>query len=69
MKPCDCKSLQDINKLTERELEYNEKSISVDSVGVILETVPSFRVKFTHTIFRRFCEWYLEDQGGQNATM
>ena len=64
MKPCDVKSLQDYDKLEEAGLAYNYYKIGVDSMGVILTIEPHARMKFSHKYFKRFCEWYLEDQGG-----
>jgi hypothetical protein len=62
MKPCDCKSLIDCDKLDEQAISFNSRGIAVDSIGVILSIEPHVRVKFTHKIFKRLVEWYLEDQ-------
>ena len=62
MKPCDCKTLQDCDALKEQGLAYNNYSIGVDSMGVILTIDPYCRMKFAHSMFKRFCEWYLNDQ-------
>ena len=62
MKPCDCKTMRDIMLLKERGIKFNNQSITVDSPGVILEIDPYVRVKFTQKNFKRFAEWYLENQ-------
>ena len=65
MKPCDCKSLMDIRELEEHELKYNNESISVYSECVLLNITPHVTVRFTQKNFKRFAEWYLEDQKGE----
>lgn len=67
MKPCDCKSLQDCDELEEQAISYNSRGIAVDSIGVILSIDPHVQVKFTHKIFRRLVDWYLEDQSPNKA--
>lgn len=62
MKPCDVKSIQDYDKLSDQGLSLNSRSIGIDSNGVILEINPYFKCRFNHKIFKKFAEWYLEDQ-------
>jgi hypothetical protein len=62
MKPCDVKSLIDHDKLEESGLCFNQNTIEVDSMGVFLTIEPHCRMKFRHNLFKRFAEWYLEDQ-------
>ena len=62
MKPCDCRTYRDVAELQEQGLKFNNVSIIVDSPGVMLEIDPYVRVKFTRDNFKRFAEWYLEDQ-------
>ena len=62
MKPCDCQTMQDWLKLQEQGIKFNNQSVFIDTPGVILEIKPYVRVKFTRESFKRFAEWYLEDQ-------
>ena len=62
MKPCNCKSMQDCEKLEVRAIAFNHRQIRVDSTGVILAIDPHFRCKFSHKTFSEFVKWYLEDQ-------
>lgn len=70
MKPCDVKTLDDYDKLEDAGLAFNSKKIEIntmgigiDAIGVILTIDPYCRMKFNHSTFRRFAEWYLADQG------
>jgi hypothetical protein len=47
--------------MREQGLQINSVSISISPPNVAIET-PHFRVKIPMTIFKRFAEWYLEDQ-------
>ena len=62
MKPCECKTVKDCDSLEEQAISFNGRGIGVDSIGVILTIDPHIRIKFTHKTFRRFVDWYLEDQ-------
>jgi hypothetical protein len=62
MKPCDCKTYQDIGKLNESGMSFNNTSIGIDSAGVFLTINPHCRIKISHKFFKSFAEWYLEDQ-------
>ena len=65
MKPCDCKTTTEIKSLREQTLRFNDESISVGNTGVLLIIYPHVEVRFSHKIFKRFAEWYLEDQKGE----
>ena len=62
MRPCDCNSQWEVdNKLNEAGLSFNECSIRVEPLRVILENGPG-RLIFPMRTFQRLCEWYLADQ-------
>jgi hypothetical protein len=62
MKPCDCKDMYSvINQLNEAGLVINNYGISVVPNHVFIETVDC-RLLLPQSIFKRFAEWYLEDQ-------
>jgi len=62
MKPCDCKDMFDaINKLTEIGVKFNSCGIQI-SPPMVLLYCDLFTVKFSQVNFKRFAEWYLEDQ-------
>jgi len=62
MKPCDCRSLQDCDKIEEQAVAFNHRQIGVDSTGVLLAIDPHFRCKFSHKTFVRLAKWYFTDQ-------
>ena len=62
MKPCDCKSMSDIEQLEEHRLKYNNESISVYSDCVLLGITPHVTIRLIRKNFKRFAEWYLTDQ-------
>jgi hypothetical protein len=62
MKPCDCKSWTDLEKLEEQGIGHNNKRLIMDSTGVFIDIDPYVRIKIPHTDFKRFAVWYLEDQ-------
>lgn len=62
MRPCDIKTINECQDLQESGIAFNSRKIEVDSSGVYLTIEPHTRVKFSHKIFKRFTEWYLEDQ-------
>jgi hypothetical protein len=63
MKPCDCKDMFTvINQLPESGIVIGRHAISVAPSSVYLET-GNVRVILPQSIFKRFAEWYLEDQG------
>ena len=62
MRPCDCKSSYDVvNYLNESGIEYNEWSITLTPNTVTISTT-FIEFKIPQDYFRRFAEWYLEDQ-------
>ena len=62
MKPCDCKDIYDVHStLNESGVNWNDTGIRVAPPNVIIYTDHlSFRLP--QHIFKRFAEWYLEDQ-------
>ncbi len=69
MKPCNCKSMADIEKLDTQGIAFNNKKIMIDSSGVVLEIEPHVRIKIDHINFKRFAEWYLKDQDKTNKSI
>jgi len=65
MRPCDVRSLEDYDNLPEQGLGFNQHKITIDSTGVFLDIDPHVRIKIPHRKFKRFAEWYLEDQHGE----
>lgn len=62
MRPCDCKDNNDVRtELTEQGIAYNDSSIIVRPLSVILKVGPCW-LRISQTMFKRFAEWYLEDQ-------
>jgi hypothetical protein len=62
MKPCDCKDIMTTkNKLNEQGMFINKDGIEVIPNSVFL-TIGPVRVQIPMNHFRRFAEWYLEDQ-------
>ena len=63
MKPCDCKSIEDYDALQENGISFNQyKFYVVDGTGVVLEIDPHVKIRIPSKHFKRFAEWYLEDQ-------
>ena len=63
MKPCDCKSISDYDGLHETGISCNQyKFFVADGTGVLIEIDPHVRVRIPSQFFKRFAEWYLEDQ-------
>jgi hypothetical protein len=62
MRPCDCKDMCDIRyNLNEAGVKYNEYGIEVAPMSVFIET-GNCTLRLPMTIFKRFAEWYQEDQ-------
>ena len=61
MKPCDCKDMQDVKKLDHSGIQYNDRGIEVKPNSVII-THGSCTLKVWQEDFRRWAEWYLQDQ-------
>jgi len=62
MRPCDCRSMVDVRKLDAEGIGFNNYKIAIDSSGVFLDIDTYVRIKINHNNFKRFAEWYLEDQ-------
>jgi len=62
MRPCNCKDMYEAKKLNHQGISFNEYSITVKPMGVIIEVYPHYRIRLPMTIFKRFAKWYLEDQ-------
>lgn len=61
MRPCDCKDQVDLSKLDHSMLVFNERSIEAWSNCVVIQNGPG-RLWLSKNDFKRFAEWYLEDQ-------
>jgi hypothetical protein len=62
MKPCDCKDNNDIyTLLNEQGVSFNGYSFSVAPMSVFVKTIDC-ELRLPQTVFKRFAEWYLEDQ-------
>ena len=62
MRPCDCLSEYDVkNELNEQGISFNEKSITVIPLSVILKNGPG-QISIPMKTFQAFAEWYLKDQ-------
>ena len=75
MKPCDCKTYGDCQKLNERGLRFNNQMILIISPTTIdpkMKINPYVKInnttKVTMANFKRFAEWYLEDQKDNTCT-
>jgi len=74
MRPCDCKTYGDCQKLNERGLKFNDQSILIVSPSTIdrkMEIDPYVKVnktKVTIANFKRFAKWYLKDQKKDTCT-
>lgn len=61
MRPCDCRDQQDLQKLNETGIGFNDESIEAHSNSVVLNSGScSMRISKLH--FKLFAKWYLEDQ-------
>ena len=62
MRPCDCKDQHTVdNELNEQGISYNDASIEVRPLSVVLCISPC-TMKIPQVKFKRFAEWYLADQ-------
>jgi hypothetical protein len=62
MKPCDCKDMHTLEtKLSLHGIGYNEDYIKIEPPNVILG-IGSCQLKIPMYLFKRFAEWYFEDQ-------
>lgn len=63
MKPCDCKSTDDmIDILKEAGLYYNGTGLQVAPPNVIIKSGPCTLI-IGQKVFERLAQWYFEDQG------
>lgn len=62
MRPCDCKDRHQTKEyLNEQGISFNEFSITVlPSYVLIKAPLTTIRIPMIH--FKKFAEWYLEDQ-------
>ncbi|MBN2266908.1 MAG: hypothetical protein JW725_01020 [Candidatus Babeliaceae bacterium] len=62
MRPCDCKDQYTVDKkLDVSGIGFNGDSITVRPSVVILH-IGQCELKIPQSLFKRFAEWYLEDQ-------
>ena len=61
MKPCDCKSTDDLKSLNEQGIGFNANGISLEPNSVIITQGPcTLKIPATH--FKDYAEWFLTDQ-------
>ena len=61
MKPCDCEDMYDVARLKEQGICFNDWNITVKPLSVIINNT-QFSIKIPQHYFKRFAEWYLEEQ-------
>lgn len=62
MKPCDCKTMNDVvGNLEETGVIHGMWGFTLNPTFVKIETV-NCTLKIPMVVFKRFAEWYLEDQ-------
>lgn len=61
MKPCDCYDSVSAGKLQEQGLGFNEWSIIVKPLSVLISNSTT-ELRISQKLFKQFAEWYLEDQ-------
>ena len=65
MRPCDCESRDDTKRyLKEQGISYNDYSLTVLPSYVLIE-MTTVKIKIPMFHFKRFAEWYLEDQNDE----
>lgn len=62
MRPCDCDDLVTVKKLDEAGVQYGKHRIFLKPPNVVIEIEPVAMIVIPQTVFKRFAEWYLEDQ-------
>ena len=62
MKPCDCKSIADTRNLSEQGVTWNNFEIKLLPTSVFIRVKPYAEIRIPCNTFKRFAEWYLEDQ-------
>jgi len=61
MRPCDCKSIDDVRKLDHNGVRHNEESIALTPNYLTIKLGPcSFKI--SQNRFKSFAEWYLMEQ-------
>jgi hypothetical protein len=61
MRPCDCQDIHSAEQLNEQGISYNGNSITIAPPAVILK-IDSCELRIPMCLFKRFAEWYLEEQ-------
>ena len=62
MKPCDCRSMDDVYHMPESgAVGYNGNSLFLEPPNVVI-VMPGITLKIPMNHFERFAIWYLEDQ-------
>lgn len=61
MKPCDCNSIEEANKLNEQGIAFNDVSIEVIPNQVIINQ-GRCQLKMWQDHFKRLAQWYLTAQ-------
>jgi hypothetical protein len=61
LRPCDCKDIESVNKLTYSRIGHNENNITVEPNKVIM-TIGHTTIRISQKTFKIFAEWYLEKQ-------
>ena len=61
MRPRDCRTVEDLSKLSITAIGSKEDSMTVTTQGVVLK-IGCCKLQIDRALFRWFAEWYLEDQ-------
>ena len=61
IRPCDCRDQSDVKKLQEAGIGYNDNSIIVEP-NVVVMKIQNTTIKIPMSLFKKFSEWYLEEQ-------
>jgi hypothetical protein len=63
MRPCDCQDMYSAKQLNEQGVSYNDNSLTLAPPAVVLK-IDSCELRIPGSLFKRFAEWYLENQKG-----
>lgn len=63
MRPCDCKSIEDVQKLKHNIVSTREGTISVFSPKYVILNMGNCVIEIGKETFKDFAEFYLKDQG------
>jgi hypothetical protein len=63
MRPCDCQDRYSAKQLNEQGVSYNDNSLTLAPPAVVLK-IDSCELRIPMCLFKRFAEWYLENQKG-----